>query len=105
MNAVYDLCKYSTIANTYNGDYANSQRERMMYEADCYIQQMSHYSVDREFAIGRYSLENLIYHASWPTEWISHSVLMAWADYWNTGNDKVIRTYYDDLKSQNNDGS
>ncbi len=100
LNAVYDLCKYSTIANTYNGDYANSQRERMMYEADCYIQQMSHYSVDREFAIGRYSLENLIYHASWPTEWISHSVLMAWADYWNTGNDKVIRTYYDDLKAK-----
>ena len=49
---VLNDCKY------YNGDYANSQRERMMYEADCYIQQMSHYSVDREFAIGRYSLEN-----------------------------------------------
>ena len=98
LNSVYDLCKYSAIANTFNGDYANSQRERMMYEADCYIQQMSHYTVDREFAIARYSTENLIYHATWPTEWICHSVFMAWADYLNTGNTKLISDYYDDLK-------
>jgi hypothetical protein len=100
LNAIYDLCKYSTIANTYNGDYANSQRERMMYEADCYIQQMCHYSIDREYAIGRYSTENLVYHATWPTEWICHSVFMAWADYQNTGNTRLIREYYNDLKAK-----
>jgi alpha-L-rhamnosidase len=100
LNAVYNLCKYSTIANTFNGDYANSERERMMYEADCYIQQMCHYAIDREFAIARYSLENLIYHATWPTEWIFHSVMMAWADYLYTGNTDVIRNYYDDLKAK-----
>lgn len=100
LNAVYDLCKYSTVANTFNGDYANSERERMMYEADCYIQQMGHYAVDREFAIARYSLENLIYHATWPTEWISHSVFMARADYLYTGNTDVISRYYDDIKAK-----
>jgi alpha-L-rhamnosidase len=61
---------------------------------------MGHYAIDREFAIARYSLENLIYHATWPTEWISHSIFMAWADYWYTGNTKVIRTYYNDLKAK-----
>ncbi len=100
LNSIYNLCKYSIIANTFNGDYANSERERMMYEADCYIQQMGHYAIDREFAIARYSLENLIYHATWPTEWISHSIFMTRADYWFTGNTKVIRTYYDDLKAK-----
>lgn len=100
LNAIYELCKYSTIANTFNGDYANSERERMMYEADCYIQQMSHYSIDREFAIARYSMENLIYHATWPTEWISHSVFMAWTDYLYTGNTEVIEKYYNDLKAK-----
>ncbi len=100
LNSIYNLCKYSTIANTFNGDYANSERERMMYEADCYIQQMCHYAIDREFAIARYSLENLIYHATWPTEWISHSIFMVWADYWHTGNTEVIRSYYDDLKAK-----
>jgi len=100
LNAIYDLCKYSTLANTFNGDYANSERERMMYEADCYIQQMGHYAIDREFAIARYSLENLIYHATWPTEWISHSVFMAYADYLHTGNTNMINKYYDDLKAK-----
>ena len=100
LNSIYNLCKYSVIANTFNGDYANSERERMMYEADCYIQQMGHYAIDREFAIARYSLENLINHATWPTEWISQSIFMAWADFWYTGNTGVIRTCYDDLKAK-----
>jgi alpha-L-rhamnosidase len=100
LNQIYEMCKYSTIANTFNGDYANSERERMMYEADCYIQQMSHYAIDRDFATARYSTENLIYHASWPTEWINHSVFMAWSDYLYTGNTELIETYYDDLKAK-----
>ena len=100
LNKIYELCKYSTIANTFNGDYANSERERMMYEADCHIQQMCHYAIDRDFATARYSTENLIYHASWPTEWNIHSVLMAWADYMYTGNSQLIETYYTDLKAK-----
>jgi len=100
LNAIYEMCKYSTIANTFNGDYANSERERMMYEADCYIQQLCHYSVDRKFATARYSTENLIYHATWPTEWIFQSVFMAWADYLYTGNTELIKNYYKDLKAK-----
>jgi len=100
LNQIYELCKYSTISNTFNGDYANSERERMMYEADCYIQQMCHYAIDRDFATARYSAENLIYHASWPTEWIMHSIFMAWADYTYTGNDGLISNYYNELKAK-----
>ena len=100
LNQIYEMCKYSTIANTFNGDYANSERERMMYEADCYIQQMCHYAVDRDFATARYSAENLIYHASWPTEWITHSIFMSWADYLYTGNKELIENYYPDLKAK-----
>ncbi|WP_372950332.1 alpha-L-rhamnosidase C-terminal domain-containing protein [Mariniphaga sp.] len=100
LNAIYDLCRYSVKANTFNGDYAASERERMMYEADCYIHQMSHYAVDREFAIARYSLENMIFHATWPTEWIFHTILMAHADYWHTGNTKIIEKYFPELKAK-----
>ena len=98
LNAIYELCKYSVKVNTFNGDYAASQRERMMYEADSYIHQTSHYAVDREYAIGRYSVENMIFHASWPTEWIPHCVLMAWADYLQTGHTQSMARYYDELK-------
>ena len=98
LNQVYDLCKYSIKVNTFNGDYAGSERERMLYEADTYIEQMSHYAIDREYAIARYSAANMIYHATWPTEWIPHSVFMAYADYLNTGNTRFISEYYDELK-------
>jgi len=98
LNDIYNLCKYSIKVNTFNGDYAASQRERMMYEADSYIHQMGHYAVDREFSVARYSLQNMIFHATWPTEWISQSLMMAWADYLHTGNKEVIETLYDELK-------
>lgn len=98
LNQVYDLCRYSVIANTFNGDYAASQRERMMYEADAYIHQLGHYAVDREFATARYSLENMIYHATWPTEWISHSIMMVWMDYLHTGDSSVILKNYEVIR-------
>jgi len=98
LNQVYNLCKYSIKVNTFNGDYAGSERERMLYEADTYIEQISHYAIDREYAIARYSSANMMYHATWPTEWIPHSVFMAYADYRYTGNAKFISKYYDQLK-------
>ncbi len=98
LDAVYDLCKYSLKVNTFNGDYASSERERMMYEADTFIQQMGHYAVDREFAIARYSAANMLHHGSWPTEWISHCLLMAWADYLHTGDASFLERHYETLK-------
>lgn len=98
LDAVYELCRYSLKVNTFNGDYASSERERMMYEADTYIQQMAHYAVDREFTIARYSVANMLHHGSWPTEWISHCPLMAWADYQQTGDISFLARYYDTLR-------
>ncbi len=95
---VYELCKYSVKANTFNGDYAASERERMMYEADSYIHQSCYYAVDREYALGRYATGNMIFHATWPTEWPPHAIFMAWGDYMNTGDKKLIARYYDELK-------
>ena len=40
----------------------------------------------------------MIFHASWPTEWISHSIFMAWTDYLHTGNSRSMARYYDELK-------
>lgn len=98
LNAIYNLCKYSVKANTFNGDYSASQRERMMYEADCYIHQLGTYAIDREYMIARYSLENMIFHATWPTEWILHIPLMAWADYEQTGDQSLFERYYDEIR-------
>lgn len=98
LNKVWDLCKYTLKATPFLGVYADGNRERMPYEADAYIQQMSHYSVDREYAIGKYTINFLLNHASWPTEWQMHPILMAWQDYLYTGDAGLLDARYQDLR-------
>ena len=100
LNDVWDLCKYSIKATSYCGVYVDGDRERIPYEADAYINQLCHYGVDREYTMARYTHEYLITRPTWPTEWILHSVLMAWADYLYTGDTDSIAHYYEDLKAK-----
>ncbi len=100
LNDVWELCKYSIKATSFCGVYVDGDRERIPYEADAYINQLGHYCVDREYAMARYSHEYLITHPTWPTEWILHSVLMAWADYLYTGDASSLKQHYNDLQAK-----
>ena len=100
LNQVWELCKYSVKATSFAGIYVDGDRERIPYEADALINQLCHYSVDREYAIARHSHEYLIEYATWPTEWIMQSVLMAWYDYLYTGNPASLQRFYDDLQAK-----
>lgn len=100
LNKVWELCKYSIKATSFCGVYVDGDRERIPYEADAYINQLSHYAVDRHYQMARHSHEYLITHPTWPTEWIMHSVLMAYADYIHTGDIESIDCFYDDLKAK-----
>jgi len=100
LNQVWDLCKHTLKVTPFMGLYLDGTRERMPYEADAYIQQISHYCVDREFAVQRYSTAFLIFNPSWPTEWYLHIVLMAWADYMVTGDPRELEKYYEELKKK-----
>ena len=100
MNQVWDLCKYTLKATPFLGVYCDGNRERMPYEADAYIQQLGHYSVDREFSAARYSAAFLITHASWPTEWPMHTIMMAREHFMYTGDTEFLASVYDDLKKK-----
>jgi alpha-L-rhamnosidase len=100
LNAVWDLCHYTIRATTFSGYYVDGDRERIPYEADAYINQLSHYAVDREFSLARLTHEYLLSHSTWPTEWKQHSILMAWADYEATGDDRSLRRHYGTLKNE-----
>jgi len=95
---VWDLCKYTQKATPFLGVYCDGNRERMPYEADAYIQMLSHFAVDREYSIARYTIRFLLDHASWPTEWQMHMVLMAWEYYMQTGDIHMLKERYEDLK-------
>ncbi|MFG6686813.1 family 78 glycoside hydrolase catalytic domain [Mariniflexile sp. HNIBRBA6329] len=98
LNQVWDLCKYSIKATTFNGLYVDGDRERIPYEADAYLNQLSHYTTDREYAIARRTIEYFMKNPTWPTEWQQHVALLIHADYMYTGNTELIERYYEALK-------
>ena len=101
LNDVWELCKYSIKATTAFGIYVDGDRERIPYEADAYINQLSHYCVDDEYALARHTHEYLLEHPTWPTEWWQHSILMAHADWLYTGDVGSVRQNYFTLRDEN----
>jgi len=98
LNQVWDFCKYSMKATSFCGYYVDGDRERIPYEADAFINQLSHYAVDAEYGIARGSMKHLLFNPTWPTEWTLYNILMAWYDYLYTGDNRFIEKYYKELK-------
>ena len=98
LNQIWDFCKYSMKATSFCGYYVDGDRERIPYEADAFINQLSHYAVDAEYGIARGSMKHLLFNPTWPTEWTLYNILMAWYDYLYTGDNRFILKYYDELK-------
>jgi len=98
LNQVWDLCKYSIKATSFLGVYVDGDRERIPYEGDALLNQLSHYSTDREYTMARFSWEYLISHPTWPTEWNLQCDQMAWYDFLYTGDSRGIEKLYDELK-------
>lgn len=98
LNQVWEMCKYSQKATSFAGIYIDGDRERIPYEADAYLNQLSHYSVDNEYAIARRTIEYFMDYPTWPTEWQLHVALLFYQDYMYTGNTELIEKYYGPLK-------
>ncbi len=100
LNRIWELCKYSMKASSFTGLYIDGDRERIPYEGDAYINQLGHYCTDREYSMARVTNEYFMFHPTWPTEWILHTVPMFYMDYLYTGNFESIEHYYDLLKTK-----
>jgi hypothetical protein len=98
LNQVWNLCRNSMEMLGFDGIYVDGDRERTPYEADSYIHQLSSYAADREFSMVRESFEYLLTHPTWPTEWKFHMILIAWADYLQTGNTNLLGAHYSALQ-------
>ena len=85
-----DFCKFSMKATSFCGYYVDGDRERIPYEADAFINQLSHYAVDAEYGIARGSMKHLLFNPTWPTEWTLYNIFMAWYDYLYTGDLSLI---------------
>ncbi|OAM90433.1 family 78 glycoside hydrolase catalytic domain [Termitidicoccus mucosus] len=97
LNAVWDLCKYTMKATTAFGLYIDGERERIPYEGDAYINMLSHYACDLDPRATRATVEHLLEHPTWPTEWSLQMPMIAYADYEATGDPVLAVTHFDAL--------
>ena len=100
LNEVWELCKYSIKATSFASVYVDGDRERLPYEADAYINQLAHYGCEPAYALARFTHEWLIDHPTWPTEWKHHSILMAHADWFYTGDTASMERSWEGLKEK-----
>lgn len=97
LNAVWDLCKHTMKATTAFGVYVDGERERLPYEADAYINMLSHFAVDLNPEVARYTTEYLLAHPTWPTEWSLHMPMIAAQEYRANGDTALAARNYDAL--------
>ncbi|MDC0435299.1 alpha-L-rhamnosidase [bacterium] len=100
LNAVWNICRDTIKATSFCGIYVDGDRERIPYEGDAYINQLCDYCLDTHYELARYTHEYLIQYPTWPTEWQMHSVMMAWADYWYSGETQSLELFYKELVSK-----
>ncbi len=97
LNEIWELSRYSIKATTFAGIYVDGDRERIAYEGDAYLNQISHQACDPDPAIARATFDYLIEHPTWPTEWALHMPFIAHADWMHTGDRSWLATRYDSL--------
>jgi alpha-L-rhamnosidase len=100
LTAVWKLCQHTFKATSFLGVSIDGERERTPYEADAYIAQLGHCFVERDWALYRHTLEYLLLHPTWPTEWAHHLIFMAEADYDFTGDASVAARLWERLEKK-----
>ncbi len=100
LNDIWELCRYSIKATTFAGVYVDGDRERIPYEADAYLNQLSHYTTDSDVQMARDTFDQLMEKPTWPTEWAPHMVFMAYADWMHTGDARWLTPRYESLKTK-----
>lgn len=98
LNQVVSLCDYSVLATTFAGCYVDGDRERIPYEADALINQLSNYAISADYTLARKTYHYLLNYPTWPTEWILQGIIIGWYDYLYTGDERALAATYDTLK-------
>jgi hypothetical protein len=100
LNRVWDLCKDSVKATSFAGVYVDGDRERISYEVDSYIGQLSHYATSNDIQMARDTFDRLIQYPTWPTECAPAMVLMAYKDWMHTGDRDRLQAVYSHLPAK-----
>jgi len=94
LDRVWEMCRYSIEALRFDVYQDTPTRERGPYEGDALINQLSEHSVQRSYALSRYSTSYLTRRPTWPCEYRLQTAIMAWRDYMTTGDASQLASDY-----------
>jgi hypothetical protein len=98
LNRVWDFCKHTIKAVTFLGFYVDGDRERLPYEGDALVQQLSHFCADAEYALSEGALEWFFSRGtSWCYEWVLSLPVLAWRHYLYSGDRNPLERHYTKL--------
>lgn len=100
LTKIWDLCQYSIKATTFAGVYVDGDRERIPYEADAYLNQLSHYYTDDKVEMAARTFDWLMDNGTWPSEWAPHMVFMGHAQWMYSGDLQWLKHRYESLKAK-----
>jgi hypothetical protein len=100
LEQVWRLCKNSiafTTMDVYNDCFS---RERTAYEADSYINMLSHFAVESNTATAKRTIEYLMTHPTYPCEWRQFMIPMFYEYALHTGDLEFVDQYYQRLRDE-----
>ena len=100
LNQIYELCKHTMKATSFCGYFVDGNRERIPYEGDILINQLSWFAVSADYSIAKRTLEHIIENSTWPTEYIMQTLIIAWDYYMYSGDKILLEKYYETLKNK-----
>lgn len=94
---VWNFCKNSIAWTSLDVYMDCPSRERVAYEADGYINMLSHFAVENNPDIARRTIEYQINHPTWPCEWRLLTIPLFYEYLMQSGDYGTVEKYYSRL--------
>ena len=98
LERVYGFCKRSIRATSFMGMFIDGDRERLPYEGDSFLTQLSTYAATSDDTLVRRTIDHLSVHTTWPTEFRQFFIRMVYEDWMHSGKTDLVRKYYAMMK-------
>lgn len=97
LNRLFELGRHTMVATSFMDLFVDGDRERLAYQADALINQRGWYALTGDTKVMRRTLEELFREPTWPSEWMSQTILLAWEIYEADGDTDYLASIYDRL--------
>jgi alpha-L-rhamnosidase len=97
LNRLFELGRHTMVATSFMDLFVDGDRERLAYQADALINQRGWYALTGDTKVMRRTLEQMFREPTWPSEWMSQTILLAWEIYESDGDINYLASIYDRL--------